>query len=217
MGLFSRKDPDSVDGPQSRARVPVSSEAQAAQWRAQARRRLVGAVALVLAAVIALPMVLDDEPVPVASDIPIVIPDRNRPHTPQFADRTPEVVQTRPVASNATTTVAPRQPSVASEPRRTDDGSRALALLEGRAAVPVNSDAAYVLQLAAYSTQTDAQARRDKLRGAGVVNVFVEEAIVNEKPQYRLRVGPFPTREAAQSAQTRLRALGYDNGFVAAQ
>jgi len=240
MGLFSRKDPDPLDGQHSRTRVPVSSEAQAAQWRARARRRLVGAVALVLAAVIVLPMVLDAEPVPVASDIPIVIPARNRPYAPQFADkpvdsrrvevRVPDGADgastSSGAASETSAPASPRKqtPAPESESARTDDGSRALALLEGRVptdaprrSASAESGSGYVLQIAAYGAQADAVARRDKLRGAGLGNAFVEEATVNGKPQYRLRVGPFPSREAAQDGQARLRALGYDNSFIAAQ
>lgn len=74
-----------------------------------------------------------------------------------------------------------------------------------------------MLQVASYTTQADAQARRGKLHQAGVTNAFVEQASINGKQQYRLRVGPFPSREAAQAAQARLRTLGYDNGFIAAQ
>ncbi|MFU2002656.1 SPOR domain-containing protein, partial [Bordetella avium] len=109
---------------------------------------------------------------------------------------------------------------------RSDDGARALALLEGRspapaaAAKPAAKPAAngnFVLQVASYTTQADAQERRGKLHQAGVTNAFVEAANINGKQQYRLRVGPFPSREAAQAAQARLRTLGYDNGFIAAQ
>jgi DedD protein len=45
----------------------------------RARRRLVGAIALVLAAIIGLPMILDSEPKPVADDITIQIPSKDRP------------------------------------------------------------------------------------------------------------------------------------------
>jgi len=44
----------------------------------RARRRLVGAIALVLAAVVALPMLLDSEPKPLATDIAVHIPDKER-------------------------------------------------------------------------------------------------------------------------------------------
>jgi DedD protein len=42
----------------------------------RARRRLVGAIALVLAAVIGLPMILDSEPKPLGDDINIKIPSK---------------------------------------------------------------------------------------------------------------------------------------------
>lgn len=45
----------------------------------RARRRLIGAIALVLAAVIGLPMVLDTEPKPLADDIAIQIPSMDKP------------------------------------------------------------------------------------------------------------------------------------------
>jgi DedD protein len=48
----------------------------------RARRRLVGAIALVVAAVIVLPMVLDSHPKPVTDDISIDIPNRPAPRVP---------------------------------------------------------------------------------------------------------------------------------------
>lgn len=45
----------------------------------RARRRLVGAIALVLAAIIGLPMMFDSEPKPLANDIAIQIPSRDVP------------------------------------------------------------------------------------------------------------------------------------------
>ncbi|SAL17399.1 sporulation repeat-containing protein [Caballeronia arvi] len=54
----------------------------------RARRRLVGAIALVLAAVIVLPMVLDSRPKPVTDDISIDIPNRPSPAAKQSRDTT---------------------------------------------------------------------------------------------------------------------------------
>ena len=271
MGFFKRKDP--ADQAQSSKRAAVPSEVQAAELRGRARRRLAGAVALVLAAVIVLPMVLDSQPVPVADNIPIRVPERNTPFQPQVSEpqasapaasgsaaapgtapadpaavpTPPPVTSVPPVAVAPTTTPAtpvtpppatPPKPDVKPKPEpkpepkpatskpdaRSDDGARALALLEGRsapaAAAPAPKPAAkgnFVLQIAAYTTSEDAQSRRGKLHQAGVTNAFVEQASIGGKQQYRLRVGPFPSREAAQAAQARLRTLGYDNGFIAAQ
>lgn len=74
-----------------------------------------------------------------------------------------------------------------------------------------------MLQVAAYSTEADAQSRRSSLIDAGVTNAYVEQAVSNNKTTYRLRVGSFPTRDAAQAAQARLRALGYDNSLLLTQ
>lgn len=86
MGLFSRKDSAPSRKPIGKPRPSVTSEAQAADLRIKARRRLAGAVALILAAVVVLPMLLDSEPAPVASNIPIRIPDRQTPFQPNLTE-----------------------------------------------------------------------------------------------------------------------------------
>lgn len=55
----------------------------------RARRRLIGAVALVLAAVIGLPMILDSEPKPLADDIAIEIPSKDKPTTSTVSPASP--------------------------------------------------------------------------------------------------------------------------------
>lgn len=98
MGLFSRKDSAPSRKPIGKPRPSVTSEAQAADLRIKARRRLAGAVVLILAAVVVLPMLLDSEPAPVASNIPIRIPDRQTPFQPNL---------TEPNTSAASTETAP--------------------------------------------------------------------------------------------------------------
>lgn len=66
----------------------------------RARRRLVGAVALVLAMIIGLPMLLDSEPKPVADDIAIQIPSRDKPPAPDLSTSVP-AAQPAPAASAA--------------------------------------------------------------------------------------------------------------------
>jgi len=92
MGLFSRKDSAPSRKPVGKPRPSVTSEAQAAELRIKARRRLAGAVALILAAVVVLPMLLDSEPAPVASNIPIRIPDRQTPFQPNLSEPSPAEV-----------------------------------------------------------------------------------------------------------------------------
>ena len=73
----------------TRARARRKSSKQSSQpvdpvlpEKKRARRRLVGAIALVLAAVIGLPMVLDSEPKPLAEDLVIQIPSKDQPAVP---------------------------------------------------------------------------------------------------------------------------------------
>lgn len=118
------------------------------------------------------------------------------------------------------------KPTVQPKPneiQRSDDGSEALALLQGHtpepepSSQPTTTQNSFILQIAAYSTEMDANNRRDTLIESGISNAYVEQATSNGKNTYRLRVGSFKTRQAAQAAQTRIRALGYDNSLLISQ
>ncbi|MGB3431773.1 MAG: SPOR domain-containing protein, partial [Achromobacter sp.] len=109
MGFFKRKDP--ADQAQSSKRAAVPSEVQAAELRGRARRRLAGAIALVLAAVIILPMVLDSQPTPVDDNIPIRVPERNTPFQPQVSE--PQVATPQTPAPGG---AAPTDPSAIPTP-----------------------------------------------------------------------------------------------------
>lgn len=68
----SKRASSAGDGARSSRGDPMLPE------KKRARRRLVGAVALTLAAIVALPMLLDSEPKPLATDIAINIPDKEK-------------------------------------------------------------------------------------------------------------------------------------------
>ncbi len=57
----------------------------AAELRVRARRRLIGAGALLLATVVLVPMVLDPAPRPVPDSVPIDIPSEKTPFTPRLS------------------------------------------------------------------------------------------------------------------------------------
>ena len=95
------------------AASPRQSESIEAMRR-RARHRLIGASVLVLAGVIGFPLLFDTQPRPVAVDIPIEIPDRNKvkPLAPPRAE-SQGVVMPAPVASAAP---VPPPPVVAAAP-----------------------------------------------------------------------------------------------------
>ncbi len=88
MGLFSKKQDQSEATTRpsrpSRARRPLLEDDPdpldpAVLLRKRARRRVVGAIALALAAVIVLPMVIDSEPPSAGEDMTVVLPDKDTP------------------------------------------------------------------------------------------------------------------------------------------
>lgn len=268
MGWFSRSQPESQSGRRAASRGSQATEAHVAELRGKARRRLVGALVLVLTAVIFVPMLFDSAPPDESLPTPVVVPaiplpesqdaqivtsagsvvpesssgtltdlpvnepsvssssalqgQQSQQSSQPAASSTPSApAQSSPSAPPAEPAVSKPEPSPAPSPRaneRTDDGSVAIALLEGRAPKSTPPEKGnFTLQIAAYGTEKDAQSRRERLVAAGVTNAYVEQAVSGGKTTYRLRVGPFPTRDAAQAAQARLRALGYDNGFISTQ
>ena len=62
----------------ARGKKPRAADDPVLPEKKRARRRLVGAIALALAVAVGLPMVLDSEPKPLASDIAIQIPSRDK-------------------------------------------------------------------------------------------------------------------------------------------
>lgn len=150
--------------------------------------------------------------------------EQNKNVTVESDDAIAEIVkqnqtktQPKPVETPKPATEKP----VVKEIKRSDDGSEALALLQGITPEKPSSNKAasgnFILQIAAYSTELDANTRRDKLIESGISNAYVEQANSNGRTTYRLRVGSFKTRQAAQAAQTRIRALGYDNSLLISQ
>src|ERR1700675_3809476 len=76
------------------------------QLKKRARRRLVGAVALVLLIVVFLPMILDSEPKPLNQDIAITIPPVPKP----------ESIQQNPAPVVSSTPAPPSPPRVTGMP-----------------------------------------------------------------------------------------------------
>lgn len=125
MGLFSfldknKQENDEENNPPVKARRTRRSESSEAQEpldpalpeKQRARRRLIGASALVLAAIIGLPMVFDSEPKPFSDDIAIQIPARDAPAVRQSAPRLPPLDLSPP----ANTVPLIEKPSVFVEP-----------------------------------------------------------------------------------------------------
>jgi len=89
--FWRRADAPARDAAPTARRASAGDDGEAARadptaaLRVRARRRLIGAAALLLAVAVALPMLLDKEPRPVPDAIPIDIPSDKMPFTPRLA------------------------------------------------------------------------------------------------------------------------------------
>lgn len=189
----------------------------------QARRRLIGAVALATAVVVLLPMLLDSEPKLVGQDIELRIPDRDK--AGEFAPRIDLPPASEPVATitapppvSAPVIAAPAV--IASQVVVAPQAASASKAPEGKpapvkpkeAATPetkpagqsqVDPQSGFVVQIGAFTKTETAHYLQKKLSKEGF-KIYTEK--VADKT--RVRAGPYATREAADKIRLKLEAQG---------
>lgn len=175
------------------------------QLKKRARRRLVGAIALVLLVVVFLPMFLDSEPKPLNQDIAITIPpppgpdSSSQPATAAPAGVAPPI----PVVPPAKTETAPpvRSAPVAVPKAETPNPEPRPAPVQ-----PVKTSEDFVVQLGAFSNPANARVLQRKLQ-ENKFKAYTEVIKSSGGERTRVRVGPYDSREAAERARERMRSL----------
>ena len=207
----------------------------------RARRRLVGAVALVLAVVIGLPMVLDSEPKPLADDLTIEIPSKDQPGATRSAgaatsrvpaasalDRREEMIDmpTTPLAGKGSHADgrddAAAKGSAANPKPKADATATPPSTAAGKAAEAApkpNADPAearptrLILQVAAFASLDKVNELRGKLKGAGIAS-YTQKVATEDGERIRIRVGPFASKQEAEHMRTKLTALGLNGKLL---
>jgi len=156
------------------------------------RRRLVGAVALVLAAVIVLPMVFDPEPKRADVAVNVRIPGENET---KFAPKVEPKAPEQKVEAKKAEPEPQAQPVDAKKPEAKKP--------EAKKAAPAGD---FAVQVGAFANPDSAIA---KLSTAGVP-YYTEPA----GSLTRVLAGPFASREAAERAVKQLKGVGLGNGKV---
>ena len=195
----------------------------------RARRRLVGATALALLAVVILPLVMDKEPRPGAGDIQIRIPSQDGSG---FASRLvpakPTATPLPPLDVTPATSAASGADSQSAAPGATPprsetpppvpvavpakpDAPAAKPNADKPAAPPaVKAESAatqWVVQLGAYQDAANIKSLRLKVKELGYPS-YTEQIETSHGTRTRVRAGPFASREAALKAQQRLKTIG---------
>lgn len=206
------------------------------------RRRLVGAIALVLLAVIVLPMVFDSEPKGSAPQVSVRIPgedesgfvpkvtpkgpsqeskapvpEKPAPVPEKTAEKAPEKaaekVAEAPAEKAAPAPETPAAPAKAPEPSA--QKIEVTVKKGGEAPAPAASATGeqFMVPAGAY---TDPAAVIAKLKSARVP-YYTEPIATKQGTVIRVRAGPFASRDAAEKTLKKLKDLGLKPGNVAAK
>lgn len=213
---------------------PLSDEEL--QLRKRARRRLIGAIALVTAVAVVLPMVLDSEPRPVGQDVNIKIPapdsgvftSKVAPGTPVPQLKPAPQLQTAPAtagkpsetaavaaaATEPTTAVAEKEKVLPAEkPPAAKAPAKTVTSKEPASKTAKAPNGQFVVQVAALSDAAKAKQMRQHISEAGIKS-YTEVVKTVKGDVTRVRAGPFATREAAEKVQKQLKAIGFEGKVV---
>jgi DedD protein len=198
--------------------------------RKRARHRLIGAAILVLAGVVGFPMLFDNQPRPIAVDIPIEIPDKAKvkPLTatpiepapaasaattppvayPKAGDKEETVIESKPAAKPE----AKPEPKLVAKPEvkaeaKAQDGAKAQALLDGKVVDHKPAAAGrFVVQVGAFADVTKARDARQKLEKAGL-KTYTQVVETTDGKRTRVRVGPFESKAEAEKVGEKVKKL----------
>ena len=185
--------------------------------RVRARRRLIGAAALLLIAAIVVPMLLDPAPRPVSDDIAIDIPSEKAPFTPRLGLPPVPAPDNVPVAPPPD--ITPPLEKLAEPTRSVDakksDEQRATAALEGTSdsKSAAGKRGKFAVQAAAPASESAARDLSEKLRKAGLAS-YTEKVETKQGARYRVRLGPYASRDEADDVRTRLKAQGISANLI---
>lgn len=199
MALFkSRKGGDEQPAPPPQ---PESVEAM----RKRARHRLIGAALLVLAGVIGFPLLFDTQPRPIAVDIPIEIPDKNKTRPISIA-ASPAIPPPAPAAQSAVAQAGPANTPKA--PEAAKEAAVAPKSEEKQAAAPVST--------AQIATKKEANSDPKETRESG--DGAKAQALLDGSPAHKtapitegrfvVQVGAFADATRAKEARTKIERAG---------
>ncbi|HJW12940.1 MAG TPA: SPOR domain-containing protein [Albitalea sp.] len=230
MGLLSIFKSKTKSGAAPKAPPADVSADSVQQARIRARRRLIGAVVLVIIGVIGFPLLFETQPRPIPVDIPIEVPRKDavpplampaaRPKAPAA------VVPVEPAASEVVTEtraevgreVAPAAAKPASTAPEPVVAKAAVApppkpAVKAPAAPPpepkpaAKDSARYVVQVGAFADTAAARETRSKVEKLGL-KTYTQSVETAAGNRIRVRVGPFASRDEAERAMAKAKAAG---------
>lgn len=193
---------------------------QEIQFKKRARRRLVGAIALVLLMVTILPMVLDDRAVKSPSqEIAITIPSQDGtefsskvvPVGPTVPEPAVSSLEPQPGKASAEEAVPTKKAEPEKSPEKSADKPAHAVTPKSEAQKPLSGTAAgggaYTVQIGVFSDSANVKKLQQKLQTLGYKS-YTEMIDTPKGEKIRLRTGPFDSRELADNALTTIKGAG---------
>ncbi len=206
----------------------MSIDEQEIQFRKRARRRLVGAIALVLLMVTVLPMVLDDRSANLPQqEIEISIPSQDddeftssvTPYNPEpetavqaetLPETTPQDALTKetPAMAEADAATAAKTPAPVVDNKSTPASKPIPVQPTAKSPSPT-----YSVQIGVFSDAANVRQLEGKLKAQGL-QPSTEKLQTAQGEKIRLRVGPFASRELAEEAMGKIKAASLSGMII---
>lgn len=184
------------------------------------KERLVGAIVLVVLAVLVVPVFLDGPPqerevivetlaLPgqegQVTERKTIVLERNRSEP---AGASANAAEQKPVADKSAVTAEP-----AETPVKVADKPAEKPAEKPAATIDIDAGGLWAVQLGSFSNHENARKLGDDLRKANYA-AFESKLVTAEGEQLRVRVGPVESREAAEALAKKLKAAGYNPRVV---
>ena len=189
--------------------MATTASTEASEIRRRGRRRLIGAIVLVILAVVFVPMILDSEPKPRQGQLSLDIPPKDSA-PPLPPPVTPAKAAVAPAKQEPVTPAQPVTPAKAGVQE-----TKAAAVTPAKAGVqeakaqttPVLEG--FAVQVGAFKDEEKLAQAREKLAAAKIPHFVERRGDLN-----RLRAGPYSTREAAEKALASIKAASLNGQVV---
>jgi DedD protein len=193
------------------------------QLKRRARRRLIGAIVLVTAMVVVLPMVLDSEPKPVGREISVRIPSPDAGPfagqvaplpAPRMAAKGPESAAAEGKTGTATPQqAAPKESAPAVETKAAPRKEPTKPKPKPKPKPAKAAEGQFVVQVIALADADKARQMQERIAAAGIKS-YTEIVKTAKGDVTRVRAGPFATRDAAEKAREQLKTLGMNGNIT---
>lgn len=180
----------------------------------RARRRLIGAVVLMVAAVIVLPIVFESKPRPVSEDVSVKVTGGQGAQKPRVEPRKADPLPPAPAARNDAAALDAGE-EIVNTPQPAATAAAADKPAQRAEAKPEAKPGSgkYLILIGAFSSEERAKGWLAKLK-ASKVPAYVEKKVLADGERILLRAGPFSDRDAADAADKRIRAVGLASRVV---